>query len=70
MKPFAFDPTLSAEKNINSFLDSLREIDPEMAELLSANIGKLLPLPDGQARSAARMLVHREVKKTLDRLAE
>lgn len=47
---FEFAAEASREENVEAFLSHLDTIDPEMAALLRAHIGKLLPLPDDGAR--------------------
>jgi hypothetical protein len=67
MEEFRFDQELSTDDNIKSFYFYLQNIDPDLAEILKANIGKLIPLPpQGSKRSDARIAFNRAVIDALE----
>jgi len=68
MASFEFDPQESAERNIEKFLYHLEQQNAEMAKLLRSNIGKMIPLPDGQKRTAARSAFNSAIKTALDKV--
>jgi hypothetical protein len=65
MADFSFDPDLSPEENIELFFNHLEQRDLEMTQLLRDNIEKLLPLPSGQGRRAAREAFNRAIREAL-----
>ena len=65
MSSFEFDPDKSAEENIDAFLLHVEGQSPELGKLLKANIGGMIPLPDGQKRAAARTAFNSAVKQAL-----
>ncbi len=67
---FSFDPNLLLDDNIALFYKHLESVDAEMAEILKANIAKLLPFPeDAQTRTPLRTKFHSAVATGLERIS-
>lgn len=66
MSTFSFDPSLSADENIERFFGHLETTDDKLTKLLKANIEKMLPFPDTQDRSARRVSFNSAVANALD----
>lgn len=70
MADFAFDEKLSPRENITRFLAHLDTVDADMAALLRANIGTMIPLPTGSDRSNRRVEFNRHIIAALDALPD
>ena len=67
----SFDPQLSPAKNIDLFFSHLETVDQGLADLLRANISKLLPLPSvAQERSSARTVFNQAIITALDKATQ
>jgi hypothetical protein len=63
---FDFHREKTAQENIADFLTFIEAEEPLFGGLLRAHVGKLVPLPDGNRRSAARAAFNSEIRKHLE----
>ena len=69
MSDFIFSDNKRFSDNCAAFLESVKGIDPEMAELLEANWGSLLAVVgDGERDSKARTAFNEAIAAALDDL--
>lgn len=67
---FNFDANKSTAENLEKFLDHLKSKDAEMAELFKDNIMKMIPLPEGQAKTSARKEFNKSIIEKLVELQD
>jgi hypothetical protein len=69
MPDFSFDRTKSYEENRTEFLESIKDIDAEMAEILIANSDQLISVVrEGERDIKARTIFNEAIVKALDSL--
>lgn len=69
MPDFMFDRTKSYEENRTDFLESIKDIDAEMAEILIANRDQLISVVRGGERDIkARTTFNEAITEALDSL--
>ena len=69
MTTFNFDPLKRFSDNGTEFLESVKDIDPEMASILEQNWGKLLDVViEGERDTKARTTFNEAIAKALDGL--
>ncbi|MBL3610843.1 hypothetical protein [Rhodovulum sulfidophilum] len=69
MSNFIFDDSKRFSGNCTAFVESVKDIDPEMAEILEANWAKLLPVVrDGERVSKARTTFNEAIAVALDEI--
>lgn len=69
MSDFTFDGNKRFPENCAEFLESVKDIDPEMAEILKANWGKLLAVVrEGERDIKARTTFNEAIAAALDDL--
>lgn len=67
MPDFFFDDSKRFSDNCTAFLESVTEIDPEMAAILAANWAKLLAVVrDGERDTKARTTFNEAIAAALD----
>ena len=66
-----FDANLSADDNIRTFLNGLKQQDPDLAAVLETHHDELLKLPEDAAqRGIARSALNKTIAGELDKLTE
>ncbi|MCB9992249.1 MAG: hypothetical protein H6873_01180 [Hyphomicrobiaceae bacterium] len=69
MTDFTFDGSKRFPENCSEFLESVKDSDPEMAEILKANWEKLLAVVhDGERDTKARTSFNEAIAAALDEL--
>jgi hypothetical protein len=69
MTDFSFDGGVRFPENCSIFLNSVKNIDPEMAEILEANWDKLLAaVREGERDTKARTTFNETIAEALDNL--
>lgn len=69
MTSFSFDNAKSFEENRTDFLESLKDIDAEMAKILIAHSDKLVPIVrEGERDTKSRTTFNESIATTLDDL--
>ena len=69
MTDFALDDAKRFSENFSEFLESVKDIDPEMAEILKVNRDKLLAVVrEGQRDTKARTTFNEAIAAALDDL--
>ena len=69
MPEFSFDRTKSYEENRTDFLESIKDIDAEMAEILIANGDQLISVVrEGERDVKARTTFNEAIAESLDSL--
>lgn len=71
MTEFNFDESKKFTENKTEFLESIKDIDPEMAEIFADNIDKLIAVVRGGERDTkARSAFNESIASVLDELLE
>ena len=65
-----FDETKGFDGNLETFLEHMEKVDPEMAKILSDNIDGLKSANDDRTRREARATFNSNVVTALDKLEE
>lgn len=66
---FSFDDSKRFHENCTAFLESIKEIDPEMAAIFGAHWDKLLPVVhQGDRDTKARTAFNEDIATALDEL--
>lgn len=69
MSDFIFDDSKRFSDNCTAFLESIKDIDPEMAAILEANWAKLLAVVrDGERDTKARTTFNEAIADSLDEI--
>lgn len=69
MSDFNFDGSKRFPENCTEFLESVKDIDPEMAEILKANWDKLIAVVrEGERDTKARTTFNEAIAASLDDL--
>lgn len=72
MEMFAFDPKKDQDYNVAQYIEYLREIDPELSELLSKHISSIekFPLMNPTQKNGFRVILTKDVLSVVEKAAK